>query len=154
MHANDTVPILPLPRGVPRGSHIQHGTLPYGEIVSRLGQVTAHVNEVYRERDMLLSLLLKLARGLHLPLGLTLDPTQVPGWQSVVFLTLPSGQVSFRIPDEHLHFFADLPMAQPSQWDPSSLERSERCFRVLFPGLVWMHDAADETELALDAFLL
>ena len=69
-------------------------------------------NAIYSERNKLVALLSCL-----FPSGFSLDESQDVGWRYVVYIDLPSGQVSFHIPDaEFDELFKDLPK-YAGQWD-------------------------------------
>lgn len=163
MHNGDTQPMRSLPPIAGRGIR-QKRTIPDQEVgddlvllspmetLTRLRQSIHHTNEVYASRDILLSLVLKMAMGLHLPCGITYDRGTQEGWQTVVFLTLPSGQVSWHIPDERMYYFQDVPFVSPTsgEWDPSTVyDETEKAIRMLAPQFLFLLEHGAETELML-----
>lgn len=74
------------------------------------------INSVYSERDQCVSALTKLAFQLGWDVGLGTDETAEPGWKHVVYVDLPTGQVSWHIPDKEVSWFSSLPV-YTKKWD-------------------------------------
>lgn len=91
-------------------------------------------NAVYTERNMCISLIVRMAMVLGIPTGVKTDPE----WP-IVFVDLPNGQVSWHIPYEEFYkFFPGMEVYQ-GEWDGHTTE--EKYNRVvkqltyhLFPG--------------------
>lgn len=92
------------------------------------------INAVYDERNRCVAAMTCMAMtrgwltwlGKHEPAN---DPTWDKEWLNVVFIELPTGQVSWHIHDRDLPLFAHLPHAQPpyiegdaTRWDGHSTE--------------------------------
>jgi hypothetical protein len=86
------------------------------------------LNAVYTERNQLLSLVAKQAIALGFAAGVQRDQVAEPGWQSVVFVDLPSGQCSWHIHDSEMQWF-DFLDYYSRPWDGHSTE--EKYQRVL-----------------------
>jgi hypothetical protein len=70
---------------------------------------------VYTERDHLVALLASMAMRYGIRAGLRIDPKAEPEWQNVVFLDLPTGQVSWHVHQREMGWFP-LP-GYPNDWD-------------------------------------
>jgi len=57
--------------------------------------------------------------------GLAVDIQKVSGWQNVVFIDTPVGQLSWHIPDHDMHLFHDIP-SYTGKWDGHSQEERDR----------------------------
>ena len=88
---------------------------------------------VYAERNLCVSLAVKLALSLGLHAGIGLDPSEPdPLWKHVAFIDLPSGQVSWHIHADELPNFKGVPLySRP--FDGHSTEEKYR--RVADPKL-------------------
>lgn len=85
------------------------------------------LDDVYADRNLLAQLAAVLAQMAGLQVGIAPDPAE-PGWP-VVYINLPTGQVSWHIPSDEL--VSQLPSYQHS-WDGhSSDEKQERVRRFL-----------------------
>lgn len=93
------------------------------------GDTTDLINSIYTERNQCISLIVRMAQALGLPIGTKIDAES--SWP-IVFVDLPSGQVSWHIPIDELRFFPALP-AYPNDWDGHSTEEKYR--RVVQPQL-------------------
>ncbi len=90
-----------------------------------------HINEIYSERNRLVSLVMRMCQELNLSYGLKRDPhPPQDGWDYIAFFDLPSGQCSFHIPNTELSFFAGMP-AYPDEWDHHTTY--EKYARILAP---------------------
>ncbi len=88
--------------------------------------------EVYAERNKCIALSARMALKLGLKAGLMDLDVYDPGWSKVVVIDLPSGQVSWHVPDEELNFFLFLG-PYDGKWDGHTTD--EKYERVLDPGL-------------------
>ena len=75
-------------------------------------------DQAYAERNKLVALLSKLFTA-HLGRHSELDKDWEEDWRWIVFITLPTGQVSWHIHDSELSLFAHLPhnLSRPNAWD-------------------------------------
>lgn len=94
-------------------------------------------NSACTERDKCLVLLALMAQrlGLKVGIGLHIDKpgeTWDNDWRNILFIDLPSGQVSWHIHDSEAHWFYFVG-AYGGEWDGHTTE--EKYQRVLEPGL-------------------
>jgi hypothetical protein len=89
------------------------------------------VNRVYAERDMLVALVCRLSQMAGFEVHIAPDETQPDEWKNVVFVELPSGQVSWHIHVKELGWFEDVPRRDDNKWDGHTDE--EKYARVLAP---------------------
>ncbi len=87
-----------------------------------LGQLESQLKHLYEERALLLALLAK-----HYPYTVHVDKELYHSdFRFVVFLELPTGQVSFHVHDESIEqgLFPELkpPLTQPTPWDGHSVQ--------------------------------
>ena len=84
----------------------------------------------YAERDMLLSLMAKMAiaLGYEVWLAPAVD-TQEPGWSFVLYFHLPNGQASFHVQDTELAWFDGIQRKAITPWD--SHTTAEKFVRIL-----------------------
>jgi len=81
--------------------------------------IADHANEVYNERARCLSGMARFAQEMGMPCGMGRHPDEEPwdeDWRFIVFIDLPTGQVSWHIHDSELHLFHFLP-AYEGKWD-------------------------------------
>lgn len=94
--------------------------------------------ELYKERAMCISLIVKMAQALGLTVGMQIDPKEGEEWP-VVYVDLPSGQVSWHINrDDFNKFFGSLPEYK-DKWDGH--DTTTKYNRVLNPDLDGYNDA-------------
>lgn len=86
------------------------------------------LDAAYTERNCCVSLAARMAIALGYRTGIRCDPAEEPGWQHIIYLDLPAGQVSWHIPDRELPFFSFLP-SYPAPWDGHTTD--EKYARVL-----------------------
>lgn len=75
------------------------------------------VDRAYAERDRLVAALSRVFRGVRWT-----DPNGEPGFRTIVYLALPTGQASWRIRDEELPWFRHLPAVKDNPWDGHSTD--------------------------------
>lgn len=94
----------------------------------------ANINDVYKERDMCVALIarLALALGYDAGIGRHVGEEWEDDWRNIIFIDLPSGQVSWHIHDSELEWFQFLPEYKGS-WDGHTTEQKYQ--RVLLPEL-------------------
>lgn len=91
-------------------------------------RITAEKNAIYNERNRVVAALAKLTvvlRGSPFcgqrTAGMMVDLAAESGWQNVVIIDYPTGQVSWHIPDEELSLFSKLPLYE-GDWDGHTTE--------------------------------
>lgn len=86
-------------------------------------------NDAYHERDQCVALIARMARALGCPVGTTRHPDSDTSWEddwrTIVFIELPSGQVSWHFHDSEKDLVADLPAYEPS-WDGHTTQEKYR----------------------------
>lgn len=95
----------------------------------------SNMDKVYYERNALACLLAgcvnAIGGGIGLKAGMGKDPAQPEEWQNVVYIDLPTGQISFHIHERERHLFDDLPW-YGGKWDGhTDTEKWERVTRQL-----------------------
>ena len=103
--------------------------------INRVGlieDIAALRKGLYEERNKCIALSARMALKLGLNTGLMEADPQEDGWKYVVVIDLPSGQVSWHVPDADLGFF-DFLEPYRGTWDGHTTE--EKYKRVLHPGL-------------------
>jgi hypothetical protein len=101
-----------------------------GGVMSKEQELEAAKNSAYQERDKCVSLIAHMALAMGFAVGLarhTGDPWE-DDWRNIVFVELPTGQVSWHVHDSEMHMFCDLPR-YTKPWDGHST--SEKYHRVL-----------------------
>jgi len=92
-------------------------------------ELRAQKDAAYKERDMLVAALAYMAvtaghfrawRGRHV--GGTWDDD----WRNIIFIELPTGQVSWHVHDSELAMFAWLPLREDIPWDGHSTPEKYR----------------------------
>lgn len=91
-------------------------------------------NGAYNERNMCISLIAKMAQAMGYVAGLGKHegPDSDPEFQDIVFIDLPSGQVSWHVHKDEMYLFDFLP-TYAGKWDGHST--SVKYNRVLNPGV-------------------
>lgn len=89
------------------------------------------LNDVYDERNKVIALAATLAARRAYRTWLAPASDAEPGWTYVVYIDLPSGQVSWHLPDNILPLFAELPRYEagqtpPCEWDGHDTETKYR----------------------------
>jgi hypothetical protein len=87
-------------------------------------------DKIYSERNMCVALIMRMALALGLNAGIGIDSDESE-WK-VAFIDLPSGQVSWHIPQNEIKYFEGVP-AYKGEWDSHNTE--EKYKRVLTPQL-------------------
>lgn len=95
-----------------------------------LEELDARITNAYTERDKCIALLTQMAQKLGLNTGIRTDDLD-PSWP-IVYIDLPSGQVSWHVNEHELPWFAHLPLYEKA-WDGHATE--EKYERVLHPEL-------------------
>jgi hypothetical protein len=87
------------------------------------------MNAVYLERNRCVLLALRLALAAGYVAGIGQDEQGEPGWQHILYIDLPSGQVSWHVPDQFVtEHCGNLPVYTRA-WDGHDTEEKYR--RVL-----------------------
>lgn len=102
---------------------------------AQLAELRAAKDMAYRERNKLVAALSKLFHA-----SLERHPDEDTDWEDdwrwVVFIDLPTGQVSWHIHDSELDLFDHLPRLQGRKWDGHSTEEKYERLARLEPKLV------------------
>lgn len=101
------------------------------DLIKGINDLDEQKNIAYRERNRCVALIAQMAVQLGLPVGLSDAHEPEEGFVKVLMLDLPSGQVSWHIPNDELHYFEGLP-EYDKPWDKHTTER--KYFRVVNPG--------------------
>jgi hypothetical protein len=88
------------------------------------------IDRVYAERNAVVALAARLALGAGYQAYVATDETQDAGWKNIVFIELPTGQVSWHVHDREMGMFAQLPKG-PNKWDGH--DTAEKYKRVVTP---------------------
>lgn len=90
-------------------------------------------NGAYAERNKCLVLVALMAQRLDLKTGIGIDPNaETSEWQSILFIDLPAGQVSWHLHESETHMFYFVG-AYGGTWDGHTTDEKYR--RVVEPGL-------------------
>lgn len=94
------------------------------------------LNAVYAERDLLVALLARIVENLDFPPfdSWRCKHEDKPGenweddWRNVIFITIPTGQLSWHVHDSEMHLFDHLALLDPSEfpeckWDGHTTEQ-------------------------------
>ena len=82
------------------------------------GNITKHqLSAVYRERDTVVALSALLAQHYGMRVWVGEDATAQDGWKNVVYIELPTGQVSWHFPDHESYLFNHLEKPTDTKWD-------------------------------------
>lgn len=119
------------------------------DAVEAMGRALRRLRErddAYRERDQCVAQIAAMAVKLGYPAWISqhdaADESWDPAWRSIVFVELPTGQVSWHIHVSELHLFSFIACSQPSrEWDGHSTE--EKYERLLEYG----HKARDDAPI-------
>lgn len=111
------------------------------ELEKIAGDAVTAKDEAYTERNKTVAGLAHLALGLGLKAGLGKHVTKEgeewdADWMNIVFIDLPSGQVSWHIHDSELERFGFLPRYE-GKWDGHTT--AEKYMRVIHPQLHQLH---------------
>lgn len=103
-----------------------------GQMLGEINRLRAQKDGAYSERNKCVAGLARMALALGLTAGLgrhsNLDDSWEDDWRNIVFIDLPSGQVSWHIHDSELPQFEFLPPYE-KPWDGHSTE--EKYQRVI-----------------------
>ncbi len=80
------------------------------------------MDAVYLERNRCVLLAARLALANGLAAGMGIDEKEEPGWQHVIYIDLPTGQVSWHIPDSFLAEIGGMLPAYLKPWDGHTTE--------------------------------
>lgn len=97
------------------------------------------LNEVYDERNRCIAAICAMAqrlswstwRGKHEPAN---DPSWDAEWRNVIYINLPTGQVSWHIHDRDLPLFSQLPLILERPWDGHTTEQKYKRLQKLSYG--------------------
>lgn len=98
--------------------------------------LTREKNQAYAERDMAVAVIARMAELLDWPAGrreyvpASKKPEGEEAWQHVVFIEIPTGQISFHFRENEFSWFKHLPF-YPEAWDGHT--REEKYRRMLAP---------------------
>ena len=84
--------------------------------------------DLYTERDKILSILARFAYEQGYTIGIGIDEEAPNIWKHVLFIEFPTGQVSWHILEEELEWFGFLPNYEDT-WDGHS--KTEKYNRIL-----------------------
>lgn len=83
------------------------------------------IDKVYWERNLCAATLAKMANEAGFEAGLAIDEDAEEGWKNLIFIDLPSGQISYHIPDHILEWFMGL-VHYHKKWDGHTIYDKER----------------------------
>jgi hypothetical protein len=88
------------------------------ELYRQLDELREHNRAVYYQRNCCVALLSLLAFDKGMAVGLAWDesPDCPKGWNRIVIIDLPTGQISYHIPNQDLWLFGSIPN-YPGKWD-------------------------------------
>lgn len=105
----------------------------YTNLDDAMHDLAAAKDAAYAERDKCLVLTALMAQRLGLKVGIGIDPkAQTSDWESILFIDLPAGQVSWHIHASETSMFYFVG-AYDGEWDGHTTE--EKYQRVLEPCL-------------------
>lgn len=92
------------------------------------------LDAVYRERNLVAAALARLAIAQGWKAGIGNDPSVEEGWQNVLFIDLPTGQVSWHIHSSEIEAFSSLQWYE-NAWDGHTvMEKNARLFEFVNNG--------------------
>jgi hypothetical protein len=104
---------------------------------AEIDRLRAKKDNAYFERNKCVTLIAKMALALGFKAGIAQhdpdDKDWEDDWRTVIYIDLPSGQVSWHFHDSHIHLLDGLPIYDGS-WDGHSTEIKYE--RVLSPGVL------------------
>ncbi len=123
----------------------------------QLRKLTDQKNAAYAERNRVVALLARMALALEWRAGGSLHPsadtTWEPDWRTIVFIELPTGQVSWHFHDSERWMLIGLPRYEGA-WDGhSTAQKYERCAAAVVRDL-GKHSAKTAQRLARVLLLL
>ncbi len=98
------------------------------------------LNAVYRERDICIALLAVLSKIAGYRVYIGKDRTAQSGWENVLYIEIPTGQISWHFPEHEWYLFSmheKLPEYDEYAWDGHGVEvkyRRIQDFLVLYAG--------------------
>lgn len=124
------------------------------KLEARVEELTAQKNGAYAERNELAVLVATMARALGLRAGWRLDRSAEKGWQTLVMVELPAGQVSWHLPDNEQAPVEKLPTCF-LPWDGrTKAEARQRIREAIFGGFKPAPEIGARTPLSWRADLL
>ena len=86
----------------------------FDSMITVMSKLHDQKNSAYEERNKCIALIARMAIGMGLSAGRALhedgDEVWASDWKNVIFIDLPSGQVSWHIHDSEVHLFKFLPV--------------------------------------------
>jgi hypothetical protein len=106
------------------------------------GLQLAEINEVYRERDQLVAFLSRVYPSF---LGPASDAEE--GWNWIVYVDTPEGQLSWHVPDHELpEFFSHLNKRMVNAWDGHTTDEKYRRLTALRPRMQYFDGTLTPTK--------
>jgi len=118
--------------------HVHHA---HGHLLDLIVRAYTHIDDLYEEQLHLIALVAALAFGLSLPCGiykLPADLIQGDGWNHLLIIDFPSGQISFPVDDQHLSYFWAVPFYRGYFQGFSS--KQDQYMIMLHPRLPWTNE--------------
>jgi len=110
----------------------EHATRLRKKLIDYVSLASRSSEDAYRERDQCVALIAHLAAALGYTVGIgehdPKDRAWLPEWRTIIYIDLPTGQVSWHIREDERAWFADLP-PYTKPWDKHSV--TEKYRRVL-----------------------
>jgi hypothetical protein len=85
------------------------------------GHKATTLNNAYAERNLCVALIADYAQWVGHGVWMKIDPNEEAGWQHIIFIDLPTGQVSWHLQDSELENFPGIP-EWPIEWDGHTTE--------------------------------
>ena len=102
----------------------QVATLYVPVLIEAVESLRQQMNEVYTERNRLIALAAALAERDGMEAGVREHEGEAePGWATVVCIDLPTGQVSWHLPDAEADAFTSALPEYPGSWDGHTTEQ-------------------------------
>lgn len=102
---------------------------PIAELQAKLDEAVAAKDQAYSERNQCVALIAKLAAQQGYVVGLSQhDPQDYnweDDWRNIVYIDLPTGQISWHIHDSELPLFDQFPVYKQG-WDGHSTDEKHR----------------------------
>jgi len=105
---------------------------PIAELQAKLNEAVAAKDQAYSERNQCVALIAKLAAQQGYTIGMGKhDPKDYnweDDWRNIVYIDLPTGQISWHIHDSELELFSQLP-PYANGWDGHSTDEKHQRMR-------------------------